>query len=244
MTLDGFIRSRFGKYVSALKRLASRHADDASKRAIENVVMHLRALYQERKTAFTEFDIDQIRKHSLPTTIDESVSLEKGEVAGESGAFIVGKKYLSDHGIYEIVAVTPFPVIEPAVYPACTTPYFAEYMLDEHNRIQKELSNEISVDDNLVNQFLSSFPSASEEIAEWIVQYHGEIVEKHRTFLQELNIEYRGIIDGTKIPRQTHCYICKSDLDSELFKECCTCSWIVCFCGACGCGYDREKFDA
>jgi hypothetical protein len=37
--------------------------------------------------------------------------------------------------------------------------------------------------------------------------------------------------------RVTYCYICGSKLDNALDKECGRCGWIVCSCGACGCGY-------
>ena len=39
--------------------------------------------------------------------------------------------------------------------------------------------------------------------------------------------------------RSTHCYNCKSDLNSVDFSLCTTCKWIRCTCSACGCGYRR-----
>ena len=39
--------------------------------------------------------------------------------------------------------------------------------------------------------------------------------------------------------RVTHCYSCKTSLDNAMDAECVACGWIVCRCGACGCGYDR-----
>lgn len=42
-----------------------------------------------------------------------------------------------------------------------------------------------------------------------------------------------------KMHRVTHCYSCKSSLDNATDAECLACNWIVCFCGACGCGYSR-----
>jgi hypothetical protein len=36
----------------------------------------------------------------------------------------------------------------------------------------------------------------------------------------------------------THCYNCKTHLDSRQHGKCSRCPWIVCpQCGACGCGY-------
>jgi hypothetical protein len=37
--------------------------------------------------------------------------------------------------------------------------------------------------------------------------------------------------------RFTHCYDCKRDLNSIDFSVCSECGWIMCICGACGCGY-------
>ena len=37
--------------------------------------------------------------------------------------------------------------------------------------------------------------------------------------------------------RHTHCYKCKLPLESGVFLECGSCAWLVCSCGACGCGY-------
>jgi hypothetical protein len=34
-----------------------------------------------------------------------------------------------------------------------------------------------------------------------------------------------------------HCYSCKSLLTNATELECASCGWILCKCGACGCGY-------
>ena len=162
--------------------------------------------------------------------------------------FLASTSYLSDHGIFKVLAVKPFPVIEPSVYPPCSTPYFAGYMLDEHNRIFKERVSKRDYDNSarrtLARDFSSPFPSAREEIENWTNCYHAEIEEKHRESLKALKKQYRGTTDTSKKYRHTHCYSCKSNLDSEPFKECCACGWIICSCGACGCGYTRDGIDA
>lgn len=48
-----------------------------------------------------------------------------------------------------------------------------------------------------------------------------------------LTNSYRG-----RYHRVTQCYRCKGLLDNSLDKECEHCGWIVCDCGACGCGYE------
>lgn len=39
--------------------------------------------------------------------------------------------------------------------------------------------------------------------------------------------------------RVTHCYRCSAHLDSDAHLECSACGWLVCTCGACGCGYSQ-----
>lgn len=45
--------------------------------------------------------------------------------------------------------------------------------------------------------------------------------------------------ETSKRHRQTHCFSCKRDLDSRYHKECNSCKWIKCHCGACGCSYEN-----
>jgi hypothetical protein len=49
--------------------------------------------------------------------------------------------------------------------------------------------------------------------------------------------EYTGVTESNRRHRTTHCYACKEHLDSSLHLECNSCAWLVCYCGACGCGY-------
>jgi|AntRauTorckE6833_2_1112554.scaffolds.fasta_scaffold08352_4 hypothetical protein len=41
--------------------------------------------------------------------------------------------------------------------------------------------------------------------------------------------------------RVTHCYSCKHGLDSRKAEKCSKCGWIMCNCGACGCGYENTN---
>lgn len=71
------------------------------------------------------------------------------------------------------------------------------------------------------------------------------IVDKHRAFLNTRKLPYRGTRpQGTnRVHRVTHCYSCKSNLNNEQHPECAACGWIICFCGACGCGYEAYQFE-
>lgn len=64
-----------------------------------------------------------------------------------------------------------------------------------------------------------------------------EVETNHRNRLANLGVPYSGVSVSAKHSRLTHCYDCKNYLDSSIDIECNTCGWILCRCGACGCGY-------
>jgi hypothetical protein len=62
----------------------------------------------------------------------------------------------------------------------------------------------------------------------------------HRQHLAALGIDPTSVDSRPVAPRQhrvTNCFSCKRLLDSKVFLECSACHWIICGCGACGCGY-------
>lgn len=66
------------------------------------------------------------------------------------------------------------------------------------------------------------------------------LTEKHKEILARLGLPYKGLRPATpRFRRVTHCYACKDHLDNSVDIECVTCGWILCTCGACGCGYAR-----
>lgn len=66
------------------------------------------------------------------------------------------------------------------------------------------------------------------------------IKEYHKEFLAAKGIPYRGVNhSGKRSYRTTGCYSCKGHLDNKIDIECVACNWIICRCGACGCGYSR-----
>ncbi len=70
-----------------------------------------------------------------------------------------------------------------------------------------------------------------------------ETEEKHKTFLKLRAKPFLGTRDRSDhLPlRATHCWACKGSLDSTVNLECVACGWILCTCGACGCGHSRER---
>lgn len=64
------------------------------------------------------------------------------------------------------------------------------------------------------------------------------IIERHKKHLSVRKLPYQGIRESVKKGhRKTHCYLCKKKLDNLVDLECAACGWIICRCGACGCGY-------
>lgn len=70
-----------------------------------------------------------------------------------------------------------------------------------------------------------------------IEKYRQSVVVRHRLRLQRMGKKYAGIREPNQIiARVTHCWSCKRTLTSEGYPECIECGWILCECGACGCG--------
>jgi hypothetical protein len=64
---------------------------------------------------------------------------------------------------------------------------------------------------------------------------------EHKKRLEKLGLPYKGVNQNpTKEHRATYCYACGENLDSAIDLECVACGWILCKCGACGCGFTRE----
>jgi hypothetical protein len=65
-----------------------------------------------------------------------------------------------------------------------------------------------------------------------------EALDKHKQYLDNLGIEYKGVKQADdKKHRVAHCWRCKGHLDNSTDVECGVCGWILCSCGACGCGF-------
>jgi hypothetical protein len=65
-----------------------------------------------------------------------------------------------------------------------------------------------------------------------------ELLERHTQYLAS-----RGLTgDGTRVAstgrshRTPPCWRCQKHLDNSIDVECVACGWIICSCGACGCG--------
>jgi len=74
-------------------------------------------------------------------------------------------------------------------------------------------------------------------------QRQRELDEKNRAFLERLGKAAAGTRPRSNQhqPRATHCYACHGRLESTIEFECMGCGWLLCQCGACGCGYVPYK---
>lgn len=66
-----------------------------------------------------------------------------------------------------------------------------------------------------------------------IIDIPGLLTEELTNFVLAVNFYHNLLLKQ----RVTHCYRCKSELDSLDFDICKRCGWIRCTCGACGCQY-------
>lgn len=66
-----------------------------------------------------------------------------------------------------------------------------------------------------------------------------QLAKRHREFLARLGRSAAEVRrrSSNSPQRATHCYACKAELDTTVDFECVACDWILCRCGACGCGY-------
>lgn len=65
-----------------------------------------------------------------------------------------------------------------------------------------------------------------------------ELEIAHMRFLRNNGQPFAGTrFRSDSLPqRQTHCWSCHCHLDSSAELECMACGWLLCECGACGCG--------
>lgn len=67
-----------------------------------------------------------------------------------------------------------------------------------------------------------------------------ETIARHKAYLEKHGKKYAGVTESSMLHRVTHCYACMKHLDSDVSIECNTCGWLICSCGACGCGYKND----
>lgn len=65
----------------------------------------------------------------------------------------------------------------------------------------------------------------------------------HANFLLMRGLPEYGVRprEEAKVHRVTKCWNCKEELDNNVDIECTNCNWIICKCGACGCGRETKE---
>ena len=71
-------------------------------------------------------------------------------------------------------------------------------------------------------------------------ELENKVAKRHKQFLADLKLPNYGSYKNVKAKsRETHCYKCKRHLISKIMLQCKKCRWMICNCGACGCGYRK-----
>jgi len=106
--------------------------------------------------------------------------------------------------------------------------------------------SDTSVSDAEVLNAIQGYTALAEQIGvdladTTLILEHQKFQKQHQEFLNRLGRGESSVRRSTMIQkvRSTHCYSCKKALNSTVDWECTACNWILCTCGACGCGYSR-----
>lgn len=69
------------------------------------------------------------------------------------------------------------------------------------------------------------------------------MLDRHKANLAKIGRDYLGVRPSSesRAHRVSHCYSCKKTVDNTVDVECVSCSWILCRCGACGCGWSGRR---
>ena len=67
------------------------------------------------------------------------------------------------------------------------------------------------------------------------------IVAAHKAFLKKHRIGHKGVRLGFTSRAEPQCVECNQSSDGSIDLECNICGWLICVCGACGCGAANKK---
>jgi hypothetical protein len=67
------------------------------------------------------------------------------------------------------------------------------------------------------------------------------VVSAHKAFLKKHRIGHKGTRLGFTTRAEPICYVCNRSNDGSIDLECNICGWVICSCGACGCGLAKEE---
>lgn len=88
----------------------------------------------------------------------------------------------------------------------------------------------------VLEELTREFESRAEALREQLVELrHGEFLAAHGQ-------PDSNLVRVTTRHRSANCWNCSRGIDNEVNLECRRCGWIVCWCGACGCGYGYSGY--
>ena len=135
------------------------------------------------------------------------------------------------------------PTIDKSRYhydPAGSITQRADYLrsLDVKD-LQKEKKEVQKLDNEPV---LEEKKSIEKELKQEPQGEYQKIIQLHREKVIRSGKTYNGYrVSKLKDIRITFCYSCHGRLDSRSDVQCNNCDWLVCHCGACGCGYYARR---
>jgi hypothetical protein len=218
---------RLGKYVArrieSLELLSKAIVDASRQRvAFEKLVAHLRALYIETKSDFPSESIQRIK--SLVSLFDEARIIDSSDLEFKRGNF-----YFIDDRIEEVTDASRGLKILGGCYRSAD-------LKDAAWKVHRYTVLKIQ---DLISEVIEESLTAPSELMDGIISEVRSLVFVRYCY----SVKSRGKTPGELMPstkkiRVTHCFACKSHLDSRLQLECSECGWIVCQCGACECSKD------
>jgi len=197
------------------------------KTIIENLLELLRDFYRHRSSAFHEDLIKQLQQSKL-------VSAEESQIVGtEVTEFQAGSWYLIGARTYRVLKTHPsFEIEDQGSIVSFSADKISKYW--DHHIFQ------LSKIKTVLRHYQTQQFSAEDEILEITKVFQSELKEAHEFFLQEHGLDNCDLRPSRGSQRHTHCYSCAEELDNSVDLECSNCGWIVCVCGACGCGYSTH----
>jgi hypothetical protein len=114
-------------------------------------------------------------------------------------------------------------------------------------RIRKAATDVASVAISCFDKWVDSYGSKLSDLSQVrreakLFALDGDLTldERHEKHLIRFGVPYRRSQKTTMARfRTTHCWACKQSISTTTDHQCLTCAWILCNCGACGCGYQE-----
>jgi len=116
---------------------------------------------------------------------------------------------------------------------------FSEIMIRRINQYKNVISPDSQdASSDFSRTFALPELSALDEVAKLKREHNVRVAVAHKAFLKKHGLNAAQVIlSSDRERRTTHCYDCQQKLDSDVDVECTRCHWIICSCGACGCGF-------